>query len=100
MTITNLHQSHIKHHEDRAQYWLSQGNPEYAAGSLAKAQRWRRKMREFDMFMNGPMPADRSWHIVHHYIRNARIALVEHIEDDLINKGSNDGFLGLLGRQQ
>jgi hypothetical protein len=50
------HERMIEHHEKRRNYWLSQGNEEYASGSARKAAKWRVKAREYDRIMNGLYP--------------------------------------------
>lgn len=64
-----FHQTAIARHERRAAEWEAAGKPDYAEGSRKKAARWRRKERELDMLMHGPLP-------------NTRIAmlLARHIE--------------------
>lgn len=46
----------IRYHEHRAEYWLSQGRPDYAEGSMLKAQRWRQRLRELDVAFYGEFP--------------------------------------------
>lgn len=53
------YRENIAHHEARAEAWLAAGRPEYAAGSLRKAGKWRRRAREADLFFNGPLPKSR-----------------------------------------
>ena len=55
-TLQYSYQRMVERHEARAQYWLSQGRPDYAAGSLRKAAKWRVKAREYDRMMNGLYP--------------------------------------------
>lgn len=52
----NAYLDNVKRHEGRAAYWMDQGKPEYAAGSMRKAANWRRHYRAADMFWNGPLP--------------------------------------------
>lgn len=52
----DLYQLNEQHHRDRASYWLQQGRPDYAQGSLRKAAKWNAKRREFDYAMNGAYP--------------------------------------------
>ena len=49
----------IAHHEARAESWVAAGRPDYAAGSLRKAAKWRRRAREADQMFNGAFPKDR-----------------------------------------
>ncbi len=52
----DIYQLNEKHHRDRAKYWLEQGRPDYAQGSIRKAEKWQQKRREFDYAMNGAYP--------------------------------------------
>jgi frataxin-like iron-binding protein CyaY len=56
ITLQQKYQIMVERHEARAQYWLAQGRPDYAAGSLRKADKWRVKAREYDRMMNGLYP--------------------------------------------
>lgn len=46
----------IRHHENRAKYWMQQGKPDYAEGSLVKAAKWRDKQRALDLTINRAHP--------------------------------------------
>ena len=52
---TGLYQSHIELHEQRAREWASKGKPDYAAGSMKKAAKWKAKQAAWDGFMS-PQP--------------------------------------------
>lgn len=54
--MSDLYADNIAHHEQRAAMWMAKGNPEYAAGSLAKAAKWRARSRQFDSAMFGFYP--------------------------------------------
>ena len=51
-----MYDGNIAHHEARAAYWLEQGKPDYAEGSIRKAAKWREKRRSVDQMMNGEFP--------------------------------------------
>lgn len=52
----NIYEMYETQHRRRAEYWISQGRPDYAAGSIRKAAKWQNKKRAFDYAMNGPYP--------------------------------------------
>lgn len=82
--LSDRYTIHVKRNEERAEYWLSQGKPECAAGSLAKASKWRRKAREWDMFMNGPMPQSEERIFALEYVNAATKRMIDTVDDMLL----------------
>lgn len=46
----------IAHHMARAAYWEAQGRPDYAAGSRAKAERWRKRQADLESLFRPKLP--------------------------------------------
>ncbi len=76
----SYYQESIKHHEQREQYWLAQGKPDYAAGSARKAAKWRQKQRESDFFTNGYFPKSQLGELLDRKLKQ--------IEDKLVSEFS------------
>ncbi len=47
---------HEEEHRQKAEYWMLQGRPDYAAGSLRKAAKWNEKRRIIDFSFHGAYP--------------------------------------------
>lgn len=54
--MIDIYRQNEQRHRDKAEYWLQQGLPEYAAGSLRKAAKWQTHRRAFEYAMNGAYP--------------------------------------------
>lgn len=52
----DIYRQNEQRHRDKAEYWMRQGLPDYAAGSLRKAAKWQAKRRSFEYAMNGAYP--------------------------------------------
>jgi hypothetical protein len=65
----DLYQLNEHHHRDRAAYWLQQGRPDYAQGSIRKAAKWQDKRREFDYVMNGAYPKNAIDDLIDQYMK-------------------------------
>lgn len=52
----NIYEMYETKHRRRAEYWISQGRPDYAAGSIRKAAKWQTKRRAFEYAIYGPYP--------------------------------------------
>lgn len=65
----DLYQLNEQHHRDRAEYWLEQGRPDYAQGSIRKAAKWQAKRREFDYAMNGAYPKNAMDDLIDQYMQ-------------------------------
>lgn len=52
----SLYECYETKHRRRAEYWISQGRPDYAAGSIRKAAKWQTKRRAFEYEIYGPYP--------------------------------------------
>lgn len=52
----SLYECYETQHRKRAEYWISQGRPDYAAGSIRKAYKWQTKRRAFEYAIYGPYP--------------------------------------------
>ncbi len=66
----DLYQQHEQHHRDRAKYWLEQGRPDYAQGSIRKAEKWQQKRREFDYVLNGAYPKNAMDDLIDQYMQD------------------------------
>lgn len=73
-----------RRHEERAEYWLSMGKPDYASGSMRKAAKARQELREYDMWWNGPLPAHRDESLMCRHIRMAQESLLRAVEESIL----------------
>lgn len=67
--MMNIYEMYEIQHRKRAEYWISQGRPDYAAGSISKAAKWQTKRREFEYAMSGPYPKKALDSLVDDYLR-------------------------------
>lgn len=49
-------QTNEDEHRSKAAYWMQNGRPDYAAGSIRKAAKWNEKRRVIDYQIHGPYP--------------------------------------------
>lgn len=64
-----IYQLNEQQHRDRASYWLKQGRPDYAQGSLKKAAKWQARRRDFDYVMNGAYPKNAMDDLIDQYMQ-------------------------------
>ena len=83
----DVFESSIQHHEKRARYWMQQGKPDYAAGSKAKADKWRAKRASFDAAFRPALPPGPVADLMEAKLKQAERDLAEAMEESIYRSG-------------
>lgn len=80
----DIYQLNEQHHRVRAEYWLKNGRPDYAQGSLRKAAKWQARRCEFDYAFNGSYPKNVMDDLIDQYMQDRMRKVVSVFAEEIL----------------
>ena len=80
MIYGTLYADNVERHEAKARKWSAEGKPEYAAGSMRKAAKWRARDRERSMMLHGAYPKTELQSLIEDHISRVERSLAAEFE--------------------
>lgn len=78
-----------KRHEERAKYWMDQGRPDFAQGSMLKAQRNRDAARRWDRALHGSYPKTAVAQVFEDFMSQKIKQVADEMAEEIFGKSSS-----------